>query len=32
MLESRKEQGFEIWMSISEYEQKGLKRELGFFL
>jgi hypothetical protein len=32
MLESRKEQKFGIWMSISAYEQKGLEGELGFFL
>jgi len=32
MLENIKEQRFGIWMSISEYEQKGLKREFGFFL
>ncbi len=32
MLENRKEQRFGIWMSISEYEQKRLEREVGFFL
>jgi hypothetical protein len=32
MLESKKEQKFGIWMSISAYEQKGLDRELGIFL
>jgi hypothetical protein len=32
MLKRIKEQRFRIWISISEYEQKGLERELGFFL
>ncbi len=32
MLENRKDQRFGIWMSINEYEQKGLERKLGFIL
>jgi hypothetical protein len=32
MLKNKKKQIFGIWMSIGEYEQRGLKRELGFLL
>jgi hypothetical protein len=32
MLKNKRKQRFRIWMSINEYEQRGLKRELGYLL